>query len=159
MASPMACASHRDGGNENLTMAGLLMFGKGLSVRERFSNFRMDYLDMTNLIGDMRYSDRLTYDGTWENNLYNFFRRVLPKLTSDLKRPFRLEGMQRNDDTPARKAVREALTNSIIHADFLLSSGVLRIEKHDDGFCFRLRRSMKGDFPEQEILKCRICSE
>ena len=136
-------ATDRETGNENLTMAGLLMFGKGLSVRERFSNFRMDYLDMTNLIGDMRYSDRLTYDGTWENNLYNFFRRILPKLTSDLKRPFRLEGMQRNDDTPARKAVREALTNSIIHADFLLSSGVLRIEKHDDGFCFRNPGSLK----------------
>lgn len=105
-------------GKEGLTVAGLLMFGKGLSVRERFSNFRMDYIDMTNLIGDMRYSDRITYDGNWENNLYNFFRRVLTKLTMDLKRPFRLEGVQRNDDTPTHKAIREALTNSVIHADF-----------------------------------------
>ena len=118
----------RSNGKEGLTLAGLLMFGKGLPVRERFSNFRMDYVDLTHLQGDMRYSDRLTYDGTWENNLYNFFRKVLTKLTSDLKRPFRLEGMQRNDDTPAHKAIREALTNSIIHADFFLSGSVLRIE-------------------------------
>ena len=31
----------RSSGKEGLTMAGLLMFGKGLSVRERFDNFRM----------------------------------------------------------------------------------------------------------------------
>lgn len=30
---------------EGLTMAGLLMFGKGLPVRERFDNLRMDYID------------------------------------------------------------------------------------------------------------------
>jgi ATP-dependent DNA helicase RecG len=85
-----AYTTDRSNGKEGLTLAGLLMFGKGLSVRERFSNFRMDYIDLTDLHGDMRYSDRLTYDGTWENNLYNFFRKVLTKLTSDLKRPFRL---------------------------------------------------------------------
>ncbi len=133
----------RSNGKEGLTLAGLLMFGKGLPVRERFSNFRMDYVDLTHLQGDMRYSDRLTYDGTWENNLYNFFRKVLTKLTSDLKRPFRLEGMQRNDDTPAHKAIREALTNSIIHADFFLSGSILRIEKHDSYFCFRNPGTLK----------------
>ena len=130
-------------GKEGLTLAGLLMFGKGLPVRERFSNFRMDYIDKTNLIGDMRYSDRITYDGTWENNLYNFFRRVLVKLTVDLKRPFKLEGVQRNDDTPAHKAIREAFTNSVIHADFFLSGGVLRIEKHNGCFCFRNPGTLK----------------
>lgn len=133
----------RSNGKEGLTLAGLLMFGKGLPVRERFSNFRMDYVDLTHLQGDMRYSDRLTYDGTWENNLYNFFRKVLAKLTSDLKRPFRLAGMQRNDDTPAHKAIREALTNSIIHADFFLSGSILRIEKHDSCFCFRNPGTLK----------------
>lgn len=45
-------------GKEGLTMAGLLMFGKGLPVRERFDNLRMDYIDKSNLIGDQRYSDR-----------------------------------------------------------------------------------------------------
>lgn len=128
---------------ESLTLAGLLMFGKGLSIRERFSNFRMDYIDLTNLTEDMRYSDRITYDGTWENNLYNFFRRVLTKLTTDLKKPFVLEGTQRKDDTSAHKAIREALTNSIIHADFFLSGSVLRIEKYDNYFCFRNPGTLK----------------
>ena len=48
-------------------------------------------------------SDRLTYDGTWENNLFNFIRTVLPKLTSDLPRPFNMEGVVRNDDTYIRE--------------------------------------------------------
>lgn len=124
-------------GKEGLTMAGLMMFGKGLSVQERFANFRMDYLDFCNLIGDERYSDRLTYDGRWENNLYQFFSRVLPKVTADLPRPFRMEGIQRVDDTPQHKAVREAFTNAIIHSDLLMDAGILRVEKHDDRLCFR----------------------
>ena len=124
-------------GKEGLTMAGLMMFGKGLSVQERFANFRMDYLDFCNLIGDERYSDRLTYDGRWENNLYQFFSRVIPKVTADLPRPFRMEGIQRVDDTPQHKAVREAFTNAIIHSDLLMDAGILRVEKHDDRLCFR----------------------
>ena len=118
---------------EGLTMAGLLMFGKGLPIRERFDNLRMDYIDKSNLVGDQRYSDRLTYDGTWENNLFNFIRIVIPRLTRDLPRPFSMEGVIRKDDTPQHKAVREAVTNMIIHADFMLN-GTLRVEKYDDRF-------------------------
>ena len=113
---------------EGLTLAGLLVFGKGLSIRERFDNIRMDYLDFTNLEEESRWSDRLTYDGRWENNLYNFFMRVQSKLISDIKRPFSLKGMERNDDSLLHKAIREALTNLIIHADYTLT-GVLKVEK------------------------------
>lgn len=124
---------NRKEGTEGLTMAGLLMFGKGLPVRDRFDNLRMDYIDKSNLIGDQRYSDRITYDGRWENNLFNFIRIVIPRLTRDLPRPFKMEGVIRNDDTPQHKAVREAMTNAIIHADFMLN-GLLRVEKYDDRF-------------------------
>ena len=120
-------------GQEGLTMAGLLMFGKGLPVRERFDNLRMDYIDKSNLIGDQRYSDRLTYDGTWENNLFNFIRIVIPKLTRNLPRPFNMEGVIRTDDTLQAKAIREAVTNMIIHSDFMLN-GVLKVEKYDNSF-------------------------
>lgn len=130
--------THREG----LTLAGLLMFGKGLSIRERFDNIRMDYIDMTNLQPDSRWSDRLTYDGRWENNLYNFFMTVQSKLIKDLKRPFRLEGMERIDDTAIHKAVREALTNLVIHSDYMIT-GVLKVEKHDDCFVFSNPGSLK----------------
>jgi hypothetical protein len=68
----------------------------------------MDYLDMSHLVGDERYHDRLTYDGLWENNLYQFFRIVSPKVQFDLPRPFKLEkGGKRNDDTPGRATTVE----------------------------------------------------
>lgn len=84
----------------------------------------------------------MTYDGTWENNLFNFFTRVIPKLTADLKRPFKLEGMERVDDTPVHKAVREGLTNMIIHADLLIT-GVLKVVKMNNGMLFSNPGSLK----------------
>ena len=100
-------------------------------LEHMFDNLRMDYIDKSHLVGEQRYSDRLTYDGRWENNLYNFVRMVLPKLTIDLPRPFQMEGIIRKDDTLQHKAVREAVTNMIIHSDLMLN-GILRIEKYDD---------------------------
>lgn len=128
-------AVDRTTGKGWLTVAGLLMFGKGVSIRERFDNIRMDYIDESNLFPGSRWSDRLTYDGMWENNLYNFMRQVTPKLVSGLKRPFRLEGMVRIDDTPVHKAIREAVVNMMIHSDYLIT-GVLKIIKTDSGFVF-----------------------
>ena len=133
----------RENGKEGLSLAGLLMFGTGLAIRERLSNFRMDYVDMSHLVGDERYHDRLTYDGRWENNLYQFLHLVIPKLTFDLPRPFRMPGIRREDDTLQQKAVREAFANAIIHSDVLLSGGVLRIDKYDDRLCLRNPGTLK----------------
>ena len=132
----------RNTGKGWLTVAGLLMFRKGLAIRERFDNIRMDYIDESNLLAGSRWSDRLTYDGMWENNLYNFMRQVTPKLVSGLKRPFKLEGMVRIDDTPVHKAIREALVNMMIHSDYLIT-GILKIIKTDTGFIFSNPGSLK----------------
>ena len=62
---------------------------------------------------------------------------VTPKLTEDLKKPFKLEGgVQRIDDTPVHKAVREGFVNMIIHADYLMDAGVLKVIKRSDSFEF-----------------------
>ena len=73
---------------------------------------------------------------TWENNLFNFFSKVTPKLTEDLLQPFKLEGIQRIDETPVHKAVREAFVNLIIHADYLMDAGTLKIIKKNKSFEF-----------------------
>lgn len=57
-----------------------------------------------------------------ENNLFNFIRMVVPRLTRDIPRPFQMDGIIRKDDTPQHKAVREAFTNMIIHADLMLNA-------------------------------------
>ena len=39
--------------------------------------------------------------------------------------PFKLDGIQRVDETPAHKSVREALTNTLVHANYLLIGSIL----------------------------------
>lgn len=43
---------------------------------------------------------------------------------------------QRIDETPVHKAVREAFVNLIIHADYLMDAGVLKVIKRSDEFEF-----------------------
>lgn len=103
----------------------------------KYYNVFMDYRNESQVTADIRWNDRITYDGTWENNLFNFFTKVTPKLTEDLKKPFKLEGgVQRIDDTPVHKAVREGFVNMIIHADYLMDAGVLKVIKKSDAFEF-----------------------
>ena len=141
----------RSKGIEGLTIAGLLMFGKGISIRERFSNLMMDYRDESQATDEMRWGDRVTYDGTWENNLFNFFMKVSSKLSSDLKKPFVLDNQQRVDDTPIHRAIREAFVNMIIHSDYLLDAGTLKILKKQDEFIFTNPGSLK--LSVEEIFK------
>ena len=136
---------------EGLTVAGLLMFGSGLAIRDEFDNIFMDYRNETDADDETRWVDRITYDGTWENNLFNFFRKVTPKLTEDLKKPFVLKDMQRIEDTQVHKAIREAFVNMIIHADYRMDAGVLKIVKFNDGFRFSNPGSLK--LPKEQIYK------
>ena len=76
--------------------------------------------DFCNLIGEERYSHRLTYEGHWENNLYQFFR-VTPKVTFELPRPFCMEGIQGVDDKPQHNAVREAFIDICIEGENFLN--------------------------------------
>lgn len=139
-------------GVEGLTLAGLMMFGTGQAIREEFSNVFMDYRNETEVTVDVRWNDRITYDGTWENNLFNFFSKVTPKLTEDLPKPFKLEGgLQRIDETPVHKAVREAFVNLIIHADYLMDAGTLKIIKKNKSFEFTNPGILK--LPIEEIFR------
>jgi ATP-dependent DNA helicase RecG len=78
----------------------------------------------------------LTLDGTWPGNLFDFYRKVIKKLTADLKVPFVLYGDKRLDDTPVHQALREALVNTLVHADFSGRASIL-VVKRPDMFGFR----------------------
>lgn len=66
---------------------------------------------------------------------------ILNKITQDVKIPFKLEGGDRIDDTPVHKALREALANCLINADYYGRRGIVII-KRKDSFLF----SNPGDF-------------
>ena len=77
----------RESGAEGLTVAGLLMFGQHRAIRESFPNYFVDYQERTDDTGAIEWVDRIVADGTWSGNLYDFFRRVIGKLTSNLRVP------------------------------------------------------------------------
>jgi ATP-dependent DNA helicase RecG len=127
-------------GEKGLTLAGLLMFGQWPSIHEVMPNYFVDYQEHPSederLAADLRWLDRVVPDGTWSGNLFDFYFRTVRKLTADLKVPFVLKDNIRQDDTPLHKALREALVNTLVHADFTDRASVLVIKK-PSGFVFR----------------------
>lgn len=121
---------------EGLTLAGLLMFGKLSSILEELSNYLIDYQERPEARTENRWIDRLTIDGTWSGNLFDFYRKVIRKLYADLKVPFALDKDIRKDETPIHTALREALINTIVHADYSGRTSLL-VVKRPDMFGFR----------------------
>ena len=140
-----------------LTVAGLLMFGKSVSIRSYFPYFDLDYLKMVDVDEDLRYNERFTIDGRWESNLFNFFTIVINKLSEDIPIPFKLNGITRIDDTPVHQAIREAFVNAIVHGDYSVQ-GTLRIKKFKDRFEFYNPGCLKipvADIYKGGTSKCR----
>ncbi|OKZ55668.1 MAG: hypothetical protein BHV80_00240 [Phocaeicola vulgatus] len=117
----------RQTGKEGFTLAGLLMFGKTDAITDEACapNFFLDYRELGEDTSTTRWLDRIYPDGTWEANLFQFYKRVLPKLQEILPLPFHLEGDTRKDETPAHVAVREALINTLIHADYSVNASIV----------------------------------
>jgi predicted HTH transcriptional regulator len=127
----------RDTSDSGLTLAGLLMFGQWPSISEAAPLYFVDYQEQTDdADATTRWLDRLVPDGTWSGNLFDFYRRVIRKLGADLKVPFVLKGDTRIDDTPVHQALREALVNTLVHADYNDRASV-RVVKRPSGFEFR----------------------
>jgi ATP-dependent DNA helicase RecG len=126
----------RSTGAEGLTVAGLVMFGKYEAIHQAMPNYFVDYRELPVGGAKTKWTDRLTPDGTWSGNLYDFYRLTMQRLVRDLKIPFHLEGSEREDDTPVHKALREALVNSLVHADYSARISIL-VVKAPDYFGFR----------------------
>jgi len=112
------------------------MFGTMVSIQEELPNYMLDYQERPEAKTENRWIDRLTLDGNWSGNLFDFYRRVYRKLTADLKVPFALEKGERRDNTPVHVALREALANVLVHADYSDRASVL-VVKRPDMFGFR----------------------
>lgn len=68
--------------------------------------------------------------------VYLFYRKVYRKLVADIKVPFALKDGQRQDETPVHEALREALVNTLVHADYTGRVSIL-VVKRPDLFGFR----------------------
>ena len=123
----------RKTGEYGLTYAGLLMFGTYSAIMDENPNFFPDYQEIQD--PKDRWVNRICPDGNWESNLFQFYSRVLPILQNFLPKPFQLDGNQRRTETPAHVAVREALANALVHADYTENAS-LNIYKYPSKIVF-----------------------
>lgn len=106
------------------TCAGLLMFGHEYDIVREYPHFFLDYQEKMD--DSTRWTHRIvSSSGDWSGNLYDFFFRVYPYITSDLPVPFVTKGKDREDDTPLHLALREVLLNTLAHADFYARQGIV----------------------------------
>ena len=105
-------------GRIHLTLAGLVFFGDFNTITDELPNYFLDYRER--LSGETRWSDRVcSGDGDWSGNIFDFYYKVIDRLTADVKRPFKLDkDLSRIDDTPIHASLRECLANALIHADY-----------------------------------------
>ena len=128
----------RQTGQEGFTLAGILMFGRTESItdNECAPSYFPDYQEKMSVDENVRWTDRICMDGTWEANLFQFYRRVYPKLSSVLPKPFRLENGVRLEDTTTHVALREAFVNTLVHCDYM-EEGNITIEQWKDRYVFK----------------------
>lgn len=131
------------------TYAGLLMFGRDCWITRVLPQYFLDYRQETS--SDTRWEDRFTsITGDWSGNVYDFYIRVYNKLKAALKVPFKLEGVERVDDTPAHEALREAIVNCVTNANYHERRGIVCVWRDE-----ALTIANPGDFriPLEKAMK------
>ena len=149
----------RETGKEGFTRAGILMFGKTESITDEVCVpwYFVDYQEKLSEDVEVRWSDRIYPDGTWEANLYQFFFRVYNKLVQTLPTPFQLEGAERKEETSAQISLREALVNALVHCNYAEQGNIL-VTRTKNQIVFRNPGTMLiavEDFYAGSISLCR----
>ena len=71
---------------------------KEYKILYEFGQYLLDYRE--HLSPEVRWTDRImSQSGDWSGNVFDFFVWVSAKLTLDLKKPFKLVNMVRQDET------------------------------------------------------------
>lgn len=115
--------AHGEDGKIHPTVAGLLMFGQEHEIIREFPYYFLDYQEK---LGDSsQWTDRIISSSSdWSGNLSDFYFRVCKKLVQDIK-PCAQEDNDGTDVSPVHQALREALMNALIHANYYDRHGLL----------------------------------
>ncbi|MBQ1376743.1 MAG: putative DNA binding domain-containing protein [Lachnospiraceae bacterium] len=99
-------------GKVHPTAAGLLMFGKEADIVREFRGYSLEFQEQAG-----------------SGNLYDFFFRTYGRLQLAVKAPFKKNSVTGAEDPPAHQALREALANCLVHADYYGRGGIVITEK------------------------------
>ncbi len=125
-------------GREYYPTAGCIMlFGKYNAIKEIVPSYFLDYINYQGTTD--RWADRLSTDlpNNREMNILNFYNMVYAKLEALDKSRFILgEDMVRIDPS-LKPALREALVNTLSHADYTIPRGSVKIMAYDDRYVFQ----------------------
>ncbi len=105
-----------------VTIAGLLFFGQAEKIEELIADFRIDYFEIPGTSLDdapERYSFRLDQ----QQNIFEYYFAIYPRLLQKIDIPFKMtaEGMA-TEELLHVQALREALVNMLMHADYFCTS-------------------------------------
>ena len=110
------------------TLAGIVMFCNEQIITSILPDYFLDYREKT-IESEVRWTDRLqSNSGNWSGNVFDFYFNIIDKILLTTKIPFQLQSISRIDETPFHEAIREAVANTLIHADYHGQRGIV-IEK------------------------------
>lgn len=136
----------RESGVEGVAVAGLLLLGRREAIRDWRGRHLIDYRLIS---GASDYStdwdDRVPFEG----NLIEAFQTLYPRVTDNLPTPFQLHGPTRSSQGPVQVALREALVNLLVHADYAEAQASLIIRSPEG---YRFRNPGSSRVPEVNLL-------
>ena len=126
----MGAAGTGEDGKMHPTSAGLLLFGYEYNIVRVFPDYFLDYREEN---GDsVCCEDRIcSSSGDWSGNVFDFFCRLCQKLQYDGKAPFVSVHGSRADVSSVRSALREALANCLVNADYYGRGGIIVLKTPD----------------------------
>ena len=134
-----------DGRKFKLTLAGLLFLGNFDAITQKIPHFHLEYINRRGITTG-RWKDRVsTGDLNYPNlNLFEFHRIVLSKLRTTIEDPFELdENSVRKSNFELDTALRESLSNMLIHADYQDPETMIKVTVDDLYYTFLNPGSMR----------------
>ena len=129
-----------EGGRLHPTAAGLLMFGSERDILRNYPAYCLEYRS-SRASGAGEADWIVSSSGDWSGNVFDFFCLVSDRITEHMKKTAAKAGSPRTDNTPICQAIREALANCLINADYYGTGGISILENKRS-----LRLSNPGSF-------------